>query len=221
MALLAIVVATLHEPVHAVLDRVLAWAAGRGVWTGVILGALWLPVAVLLLPGSILSLGTGFLLGLGWGTVVVSLGATAGATAAFAVARLLLRRTVRARLAGRPGFQAVDEGVTREGFVVVLLLRLSPLFPYNIQNYALGATGVPFRTYLLATWIGMLPGTILYVWLGAGARTLADAARGNVGHGSWGMAAFLLGLAAAGVVTWVITRAAKRALSRRIARADG
>lgn len=216
-------VALLQAPLHAALEGVLDWAAGRGAWTGVILAAVWIPAAVLLVPGSILTLGTGFLLGVGWGTLVVSLGSTAGATSAFGVARWLVRDRVRRRLADRSRFRAVDEAVAREGLKVVLLLRLSPLFPYNVQNYAFGATSVRFRDYLLGSWIGMLPGTLLYVYLGAGARTLAQAATGRVAHDTIGHALFVLGLVATVAATWLVTRAARRALARRegFGRVDG
>jgi uncharacterized membrane protein YdjX (TVP38/TMEM64 family) len=182
----------------------------------VILAALWIPAAVVLVPGSVLTLGTGFLLGVGWGTVVVSIGSTAGAAAAFAVSRVIFRERVRARLAPRPAFRAVDEAIQREGFLIVLLLRLSPLFPYNVLNYALGATGVSFGSYLIASWIGMLPGTLLYVYLGAGARSLADAATGRVIPGGWSRAVFVAGLVATAAATWLVTRTARRALERRV-----
>jgi uncharacterized membrane protein YdjX (TVP38/TMEM64 family) len=217
MAAVAIVAAAalLHEPLHDAANAVLDWAAGRGRWTGVILAALWVPAAVLLVPGSVLTLGTGFLLGVGWGTLVVSIGSTLGAAAAFGVARSFLRDRVRARLEGRPRFRAVDRAVAREGTKIVLLLRLSPLFPYNVQNYAFGATGISFRRYVLASWAGMLPGTLLYVYLGAGARSLAEAATGRVGAGAWGAALFAAGLVATAAATWLVTRSARRALARR------
>jgi len=217
LAAVAIVAATvvLHELLHDAASAVLDWAAARGRWTGVILAALWVPAAVLLVPGSVLTLGTGFLLGVGWGTLVVSIGSTLGAAAAFGVARSFLRERVRARLEGRPRFRAVDQAVAREGTKIVLLLRLSPLFPYNVQNYAFGATGISFRRYVLASWAGMLPGTLLYVYLGAGARTLAETATGRVGGGAWGGALFAAGLVATAAATWLVTRSARRALARR------
>ena len=217
LALVAIVAAVLllHEPLHAVLNAVLEWAAGRGRWTGVVLAAIWIPAAILFVPGSILTLGTGFLLGLGWGTLTVSIGSTAGAAAAFGVSRILLREPVRRRLGNRPAFRAIDRAVADEGLKIVLLLRVSPLFPYNVLNYAFGATGVSFRSFVLGSWLGMFPGTLLYVYLGSGARTLAYAATGRVGHDLWGHALFALGLVATVVATWVITRAARRALARR------
>ena len=195
--------------------QVLAWSAGRGGWTLAILAAVWVPAAILLIPGSLITFGTGYLLGLRWGTAVVSVGSTAGAVAAFALARTLLRDRVRARLAGRPRFRAVDEAVAREGIRIVILLRLSPVVPYTVQNYAYGATGVRFRDFLLGTWVGMLPGTLLYVYLGAGARTLTEAATGGVQGTAWTTAFFVLGLAATAAATWLVTRAARRALERR------
>jgi uncharacterized membrane protein YdjX (TVP38/TMEM64 family) len=217
LALVAIVAAVLllHEPLHAVLNDVLEWAAGRGRWTGVVLAVIWIPAAILFVPGSILTLGTGFLLGLGWGTLTVSIGSTAGAAAAFGVSRILFRERVRRRLGNRPAFRAIDRAVADEGLKIVLLLRVSPLFPYNVLNYAFGATGVSFRSFVLGSWLGMFPGTLLYVYLGSGARTLAYAATGRVGHDPWGNALFALGLVATVVATWVITRAARRALARR------
>jgi uncharacterized membrane protein YdjX (TVP38/TMEM64 family) len=214
-ATLVAAVVLLHEPIYDAVNAVLDWAAGRGPWTGVILAALWVPAAILLVPGSILTLGTGFLLGVGWGMLVVSIGSTAGAAAAFAVARALLRDRVRARLEEHRRFHAVDQAVAREGTRVVLLLRLSPLFPYNVLNYAFGATGVSVRSFLVGSWIGMLPGTLLYVYLGAGARTLADAATGRVGPDAWTAALFAAGLVATAAATWLVTRAARRALTRR------
>jgi uncharacterized membrane protein YdjX (TVP38/TMEM64 family) len=205
----------LDNPLHVFLEDVLAWAAARGRWTALILAALWIPAAVLFVPGSILTLGTGFLLGLGWGTLVVSIGSIAGATAAFGVSRGLLRGWVRRQLGSRAAFRAIDRAVQNEGMTIVLLLRLSPLFPYNVLNYAFGATGVSGRSFILGSWLGMLPGTFLYVYLGSSARTLAEAATGGFEGGGWGRAFFFLGLLATLAATWMVTRIARRALARR------
>ena len=93
-----------------------------------------MPAAVLLVPGSLLTLGTGFLLGLGWGTVAVSAGSTAGAAAAFAVGRGLLRERIRRRMTEDRRFRAVDRAVEEDGFRVTLLLRLSPLVPFSLMG---------------------------------------------------------------------------------------
>ncbi|MDX1660379.1 MAG: TVP38/TMEM64 family protein [Gemmatimonadota bacterium] len=221
LAALAAATFVFRDPLGEGVRAVLEWAAGLGPWGGLVLAAIWIPAAVLFVPGSILTLGTGFLLGVVWGTVVVSIGSTLGAIAAFLVARWIVRDRIRARYEGRPKFEAVDEAAAEEGFTIILLLRLSPIFPYNVQNYLYGATAVPLGDYALASWIGMLPGTLLYVWLGASARTLAAAATGaTAGRSTLEYALFAAGLLATGAAVWLATRRARRALARRREFAD-
>ncbi len=157
----------------------LEWVQGIGPWGAVLFAAAYVPAAVLFVPGSLLTLGAGFVFGLAKGTVIVSLGSTAGAAAAFLVARSLAHDWVARRIARRPTLAAIGRAVETEGFKIVLLTRLSPVLPFNLLNYAFGLTAVPFRTYVLASWIGMLPGTIMYVYLGSAAKSLADAAVGR------------------------------------------
>lgn len=222
VALVALGVAAVvfREPLGEGVRSLLEWAAGLGPWGAAILVAVWIPAAVLLVPGSILTLGTGFLLGVVWGTVVVSIGSTVGAIAAFLVGRAVLRERIRARYEGRRRFEAVDVAAAEEGFTIVLLLRLSPIFPYNVQNYVYAATGISLRDFALASWIGMLPGTLLYVWLGASARTLAAAVTGAGGRSPLEYALFAAGLVATGAAVWIATRRARRALARREEFAD-
>lgn len=202
-------------PIRPWTAALLEWVDGRGAGTAVLLGLVWVPAAILLFPGSVLTLGTGFLLGLGWGIAVVSLASTLGATAAFLVGRWLGRDWVRHRIGGREAFRGVDGAIEREGLKVVLLLRLSPLIPYNGLNYALALTGVRLRDYVLASWIGMLPGTVLYVWLGAGARSLAAVVTGTAERPAAWLALFAAGLATTALAVWLVTRAARRALTER------
>lgn len=216
MALLvAVAVVALRPPVGEWLVALLVWIDGRGAWTAAILGAIWVPAAVLLVPGSAITLGTGFLLGPVWGTVVVSLGSTAGATAAFLIGRRLGRRWVSERLAGHPRLAALDAAIEREGLKVVALTRLSPLFPYNVLNYAYSLTAVPRRDFILGSWLGMLPGTLLYVVMGSGARTLAELAAGRLERRPEQLALLALGLLATVAVTLLLARAAGRALADR------
>ncbi|CAN5361383.1 hypothetical protein BH18GEM1_BH18GEM1_03470 [soil metagenome] len=202
-------------PVSEWMTALLKWTAGRGPWTAVLLGALWIPAALLLVPGSLLTLGTGFLLGVVWGVVTVSIASTLGAAAAFMVGRTFGREWVSRRVERRPRFRAVNHAVGREGFKLVFLTRLSPLFPYNFLNYAYGLTGVPFRDFLLGSWLGMLPGTILYVYLGSGARTLAGLAAGSGDRSPAELALFAAGLVAAVAAAFLVTGGARRALSER------
>jgi uncharacterized membrane protein YdjX (TVP38/TMEM64 family) len=186
-----------------------------GAWAGVVLAALWIPAALLLVPGSLITLGTGFLLGVGWGMVTVSIGSTLGAVAAFLAGRTLARDRVRAWVAGRPRFRAVDRAVETGGLGIVLLTRLSPLFPYNFLNYAFGLTGVRFRDYLVGSWAGMLPGTLLYVVLGSTAQALASLGGGDPGRSAAEWIAFGVGLLATGAVTWIVARRATAILEER------
>ncbi|MGH9266265.1 MAG: TVP38/TMEM64 family protein, partial [Acidimicrobiales bacterium] len=191
-----------------------------GPWAGVVLAALWIPAAVFLVPGSLITLGTGFLLGLGWGLVTVSIGSTLGAVAAFLVGRTAARERVRLWITGRPRFRAIDRAVETTGLGIVLLTRLSPLFPYNFLNYAYGLTGVRFRDYVLGSWIGMLPGTLLYVYLGSTAQALASIGAGGRERSRLEWIAFAVGLVATAVVTWMVARRATAILERRTLEAE-
>jgi uncharacterized membrane protein YdjX (TVP38/TMEM64 family) len=122
---------------------------------------------ILLLPGSILTLGAGVLFGVVNSSIAVSIAATLGATCAFLVGRYLPRVWVAKRIANNDKFKAVDEAVAKEGWKIVLLTRLSPVFPFNLLNYAFGLTQVRVRHYFFASWLGMIPGTIMYVYIGS------------------------------------------------------
>jgi uncharacterized membrane protein YdjX (TVP38/TMEM64 family) len=191
----------------------LDWVQGIGAWGAVLVAAAYVPAAVLFVPGSLLTLGAGFVFGLLKGTAIVSLGSTAGAAAAFLVARSLAHDWVARRMTGRPKLGAIGRAVETEAFKVVLLTRLSPVFPFNLLNYAFGLTAVSFRTYVLASWIGMLPGTIMYVYLGSAAKSVAALISGETPRSAGQQVLFALGLAATVAVAIVVTRAARRALT--------
>jgi uncharacterized membrane protein YdjX (TVP38/TMEM64 family) len=168
---------------------------------------------VAFIPGSLLTLAAGAVFGLLEGTVYVLIGASLGATGAFLVARYLARSRIEARLEGRPRFRAIDRAVSHEGLKIVTLLRLAPIFPFNLLNYALGLTRVRLSHYLLAC-LGMIPGTFLYVYYGKALGSLAAVAGGaelEKGPGYWTL--FAIGLAATVAVTLVVTRVARRALA--------
>jgi len=196
----------------------LEWVQGIGPWGAVLFAAIYVPAAVLFVPGSLLTLGAGFVFGLAKGTVIVSIGSTAGAAAAFLVARSLAHDWVTRRVARRPMLAAIGRAVETEGFKIVLLTRLSPVFPFNLLNYAYGLTSVPFRTYVLASWIGMLPGTIMYVYLGSAANSLATLLSGEAPQSAGRQILFVLGLAATVAVTIIVTRRARRALNEIVSR---
>jgi uncharacterized membrane protein YdjX (TVP38/TMEM64 family) len=205
-------------PVKEQFQQFLDGVKGLGPWGPAVLALAYIPACILFFPGSIMTLGAGFAFGVLSGTIAVSLGSVLGVSAAFFAGRFLARGLVEKRIASRPKFRALDRAVRDEGFKIVLLTRLSPVFPFNVLNYAFGLTQVRFRDYFFASWIGMLPGTLLYVYLGATAKSVADIAAGNVEGGPWRTALLVVGLAATLVVTIVITRVARRALASAIAR---
>lgn len=194
----------------------LAWISGLGVLGPVIFVGLYILACVLLLPGSILTLGAGAIFGFFQGAVAASAGATLGATCAFLVGRYLARDWVARRIAGSARFRAVDEAVAKEGWKIVFLTRLSPVFPFNILNYAFGLTRVGLKDYFFASWLGMIPGMFLYVYLGSLAGDLAGLGAGNRERtmGEWFI--YGVGLLATVAVTVFITRLAREALAKRI-----
>ena len=210
--LLACAAALLFLPWREALAGFLARVRDLGPWGPVLVAVAYVPASLLFVPGSILTLGAGFLFGVPLGTLTVSAGSVAGATAAFLAGRTLAREWVERRVAANPRFRAIDRAVERQGFRVVLLTRLSPVFPFNLLNYAYGVTGVSLRDYVLASWIGMLPGTVLYVYLGSAVKSLAELLAGEVEAGAGGRILFGLGLVATATVTVLVTRAARRAL---------
>jgi uncharacterized membrane protein YdjX (TVP38/TMEM64 family) len=202
--------------VKEVLRSFLEWVQGVGAWGAVVFAAAYVPAAVLFVPGALLTLGAGFVFGIVRGTAIVSLGSTAGAAAAFFVARRFARQWVARRLAASRLLAAIARAVEVEGFKIVLLTRLSPVLPFNLLNYAFGLTAVPFRTYVLASWIGMLPGTLMYVYLGSAAKSVAELLSGVTPPSQGRQVLFLFGLAATAAVTVIVTRAAKRALGEML-----
>ena len=189
------------------------WVKGLGVWGPVAFIAGYVVAAVLFIPGSLLTLAGGAIFGLTKGVMIVFLAAVLGSSAAFLVSRYVARSSVERRLAGNARFAAIDRAVGAQGRKIVFLLRLSPVFPFNLLNYGLGLTNVRFVDYVIAS-IGMLPGTLLYVYYGKVIGDVAALAGGTaMEKGPADYAILILGLAATIVVTTIVTRIARRALS--------
>lgn len=220
LALLAVgllLAAARYFDVQILFRQALQWIADLGPAGPVLFVALYIAACVLLLPGAILTLGAGAVFGLAKGFVAVSVGATLGATCAFLVGRYLARDWVAAKIAGSEKFRAVDEAVAREGWKIVFLTRLSPVFPFNVLNYAFGLTRVGLKGYFLASWIGMIPGTVMYVYIGSLAGDLASLGAGGRERtvGEWVL--YGVGFLATVVVTVFVTRLARKALAGKIA----
>jgi uncharacterized membrane protein YdjX (TVP38/TMEM64 family) len=196
--------------VQGVLKSALDGIAQLGFWAPLLFIVLYVVSCVALLPASLLTLGAGAVFGIVKGSIYVSIGATLGATAAFLVGRYYARAWVTRRLEAHPRFVAVERAVSAEGWRIVLLTRLSPIFPFFLLNYAYGLTRVPLRQYVLATWVGIIPGTTLFVYIGS----LANPSGGANSVAAW--AVRFTGLIATVLVTVYLSRIARRALSKKI-----
>ncbi len=216
LILMGLAVASFFLPVKDHVMGVLQWTQGLGFWGPLVMAAFYILACVLLLPGGIITLAAGFLFGVVTGTITVSIGSTLGASAAFLVGRTFARDWVRRKVTDRPKFEAIDRAVGEQGFKIVLLTRLSPIIPFNMQNYAYGLTGVKLWKYALASWIGMLPGTLAYCYIGSGLRSLTEVAAGQTEAGWVQRAFFWGGLAATVIVVAVVTRIAQKAMKQSI-----
>lgn len=193
-----------------------AWVDSLGLWGPLVFIAGYAVATVAFIPGSLLTLAAGAIFGILKGTAYVFVGAALGSALAFLVARYGARRAVERRLESHPRFEVVDQAVAREGLKIVFLLRLSPAFPYNLLNYALGLTSVRFRDYCLAS-VGMIPATFLYVYYGKAIGSLAAVAGGAQVERDAGYWAVLgIGLVATLAVTTLVTRVARRALKQEV-----
>ena len=177
----------------------------------VIVALTYIVTTVLFIPGSALTIGAGSLFGLTTGFLVVLVGANLGALCAFLLARTFLREKVARWAEANPKFRSLDRAIGRQGFKMVLLSRLSTAFPFTLLNYLLGLTAVPTGAYVLANLLGMLPGTFLYVYIGAAAR---DALAGGIdtSAGFFQQALKYVGLAATVAVVVIVTRIARKAM---------
>ncbi len=213
----AIFLALSRLPLKDWTGELLSWIQTLGPAAPAILIAVYILACVLLVPGSLITLGAGFLFGLTMGYVVVAIGSVAGATLAFLIGRTVARGWISERVGENPKFRAVDEAVGQRGFYIVFLTRLSPLFPFTLLNYFYGITAVKLRDYVLASWIGMIPGTLMYVYFGSIVKTLTELFTGTAAQGSGATILFWVGLVATVTVAVVVTRIAKRALNEVIA----
>lgn len=137
-----------------------------GAWSAVWYPILYACCNVLLLPGGLLSVGGGFFFGLWWGFLIVLVGNVTGAAIAFFLSRLIGRRWLRRKLLRNPTLGALEPAVEREGWKIILLSQLHPLFPTSLLNYLYGLTTIRFRTCILWVAIGQAPGLFLYAYVG-------------------------------------------------------
>lgn len=214
LILMALFLAMRFLPVQLWLRNFNDWVGQMGTVGILVFIVVYALATVLLAPGSILTIGAGFVFGLWKGFLVVSVGATLGASLAFLVARFIARDKIESIAKRNEKFRKIDNAIGKQGAKLIFLLRLSPVIPFNLSNYFYGLTAVRFWSYVLASWIGMMPGTFLYVYIGAAGKVAVTAAAGGeaVKHG-WQYWAFLgVGFLATVIVTIWVTKIARDAL---------
>lgn len=197
---------------NELLTNALNWVEQLGPVGPAIFILIYIAACVLFIPGSALTLGAGAIFGVVRGSIIVSVGSTLGATAAFLVGRYIARDWIARKIEKNEKFAAIDQAVGSEGWKIVGLTRLSPIFPFSMLNYAYGLTRVSLRDYVLASWIGMMPGTIMYVYLGSLARLGIEAQSATTAQ----TALKIVGLLATVAVTVYVTKIARKALRARI-----
>ncbi len=199
-------------PVQELLNSFQQWLDRVGPLGILVFAAVYALAALLFVPGSVLTAASGALFGLFWGTVVASAASTLAAVTAFLFARHFARHAVERKAAAHPRFRAIDRAIGQGGWRVIALLRLSPAVPFSLGNYLFGLTPVRFWPYVAASWLAMLPGTFLYVYLGYVGRKGLTAASGSTPTSPGQLALLIAGLVATGVVIVYVTRLARRAL---------
>ncbi|MFM7409031.1 MAG: TVP38/TMEM64 family protein [Cuspidothrix sp.] len=178
---------------------------------------------LLFIPGSLLTLQGGYLFGLFWGSIYVLIAALSGAILSFIIGRYLSRNWVYKQLEKYPKFKLIDQAVAKEGWKIVLLTRLSPIFPFNLLNYGFGVTQVSIKDYILGS-LGILPGTIMYVYIGSLTVNMTMITTSNELISTevqiWKFLMQLTGLTATILTTVYITKISQKALSRKVEMID-
>ncbi|MFN7414287.1 MAG: TVP38/TMEM64 family protein [Dolichospermum sp.] len=194
------------------LQNALQWINSLGAIGGIVFIGIYIIATLAFLPASLLTLGAGVIFGVIWGSIYVFIGATLGAIAAFLGGRYLAQGWVKEKISSYKKFAIIDKAVSKEGLKIVLLVRLSPLFPFNLLNYAFGITSVSFQDYLIGS-VGMIPGTIMYVYFGSLVGDIAlIGSKNQPGNIILHWVIQIMGLIATIAVTVYVTKIAKKAL---------
>jgi len=203
---------SLKEPIHDSLEGFSAYLDTLGPYGYVTYIAVYIVLELLAIPAIPLTMTAGALFGVLPGTVAASIGATVASTISFLAARYFLRERVQEWALGNPKFGAIDKAISNEGFKIVALLRLSPLLPFAISNYLYGLTSVDLKPYVLGSWLGMLPGTFLYVQAGTTGRALLDTAAEGGTSSTSGLVTAAAGLSFSLLTAFYVSKVAKEAV---------
>ena len=213
---LLVLVVVILLPVHEWVVIGTKWTDSHRTLAWVVYIAAYTAATILIIPGTILTVTAGFLFGVPIGVALVSVGSLSGASCAFLIGRFLARDWAKNRMRNFQKFKALDIATRHKGFIIVLLTRLSPLFPFNLLNYAFGLTAVRFRDYVLASWIGMTPAIILYVSIGSATKNVTElASQGIQGQGPQKLL-LVAGLIATLLLATIIMRIATKTLDQQL-----
>ncbi|CAL0334620.1 unnamed protein product [Lupinus luteus] len=216
--LVAVVVACFTLPIEKIMKDFLVWVdRDLGPWGPLVLAVAYIPLTVLAVPASVLTLGGGYLFGLPVGFIADSIGATVGAGAAFLLGKTIGRSFVVSKLRDYPQFRSVAIAIQRSGFKIVFLLRLVPLLPFNMLNYLLSVTPVSVGEYMLASWLGMMPITLALVYVGTTLKDLSDVTHGWGKFSKTRWAFIISGIIISVVLMICVTKVAKSALDKALA----
>jgi len=212
---IVLAIATYFFPLVPALEHVSAWLGGLGVVGAAIFAILIAASSLCLLPASPFVIAASAVFGFSLGLLTSAVGIILGAASGYLIARLFLRKDLADQLKERPTFAAIDQAIAEEGWKIVFLLRLCPI-PFGLANYLYGLTAVPFLPYLVTSFLGAIPGLILFTHFGsAGKAGLQALASGNLNKGGGEIALLVLSLAATIVLVVLLPRLARRAIEKR------
>jgi uncharacterized membrane protein YdjX (TVP38/TMEM64 family) len=202
--------------VQEIITNTLTWVDSLGSVGAIAFIIIYILATIALIPASFLSLGAGVVFGVVFGSLYVLVGSILGAVAAFLIGRYFARDWIAKKIKGNSKFRAIDEAVGKEGFKIVTLTRLSPIFPFILLNYLYSITGVSLKDYILGS-VGMIPGIITFVYIGSLGESIATLGTGTQTTNQaleWTLR--IIGLMATVAVTVYVTKIARRALEKEV-----
>jgi uncharacterized membrane protein YdjX (TVP38/TMEM64 family) len=212
LIVVALSIASAILPIKAWVHSFINWVQHLGPAGVIVFIIAYALATVLFLPGWIFTVSAGLIYGIVGGTLVALTGAVIGATLAFLVARYVLRKNIEEFAGKNPRFKAIDDAIGKNGWKIVGLLRLSPLIPFNLSNYFYGITSVTLKAYVAVSAVGMIPGTLLYAYLGAIGKAGISGEKTQQGMAQYILLA--VGLVATIAVTVLVSRIARNALRK-------
>ena len=208
LILIGIILCQIQFDLIQTIPKLIQWIESLGIIGMSLFVLVYILACIFLIPGSPLTVGAGAVFGFWTGLILVSVGSTLGAVAAFLISRYLARGFIEKKIDKSHKFSAMDMAIKREGWKIIFLARLSPIIPFFLLNYALGLTKIRLRTYIISSWAGMIPGTVLYTYIGSLGKTILTTEKSLADWVILGA-----GLIATVSVTLIISKIAKRSLA--------